>query len=464
LKGLQHVQSPLSAAIKLGWALGDAAIAGHMAIISIFLLFYLTEVHHFPGTLAGTLILVPRLWNIVLDPVVGGISDRWRSRWGRRRPFLLCGALVWSVSFAAMFSIPPDLNLSQKAVWFLVTFFAANTGLSLYYVPFMSMAAEMTRDYDERLSLIGYKEIVSRSTVMLTIMASPLLVKLAPDALAGNRWVGLATGALIVLSAIVAFVATERAPAVQLQPQTLSWSEQIRTFKANRPLLILSGAGLFSSTCDAFYSALLIYFVTIALGLPSSSMGFLYPAGSFAAILATMSWARCGSRWGKRQACIAAFGGGACCFLLSLLIPDGHPWALLPFMGLLGLFFGGIFLLPGAMVPDTVEYDEKISGLRREGTIYGAWIFTMQTGMSLGTFLVGVYLDVIGHGSRIAGAASDEAFRLKLGFGLIPALLLACAIVMVRRYPLDRPGRAHGPSSRSLEGPQPVRAAEVPES
>jgi GPH family glycoside/pentoside/hexuronide:cation symporter len=459
LKALQHVQSPLPAAIKLGWALGDTAIAGHMAIISVYLLFYLTEVQHFPGTLAGTLILVPRIWNIVLDPVVGGISDRWRSRWGRRRPFLLSGALVWGVSFAAMFCIPPELSLSQKAAWFLVTFFVANTGLSLYYVPFLSMAPEMTRDYDERLSLIGYKEIVSRSTVMLTVLAGPLLVKLAPDALTGNRWLGFATGMVILLSGIITFFATERAPAVQFQPQTLTWSEQIRTFKANRPLLILSGAYLFSSTCDAFYSALLIYFVTIALGLPSGSTGFLYPAGSCAAILATMLWARCGSRWGKRQACIAAFGGGASCFLLSLLIPDGHPWALLPFMALLGTFFGGIFLLPGAMVPDTVEYDENISGMRREGTIYGAWIFTMQTGMSLGTFLVGVYLDVIGHASRAAGPASDEAFRLKLGFGLIPALLLVCAIVIVRRYPLDRTAAR----ARSLEDQQLARTVGVRE-
>lgn len=266
-------------------------------------------------------------------------------------------------------------------------------------------------------------------------------MKLAPDPLTGNRWVGLATGALILVSGIVAFVMTKHAPTVGFQAQTLSWSDQLRTFKANKPLLSLSGAFLLSSACDAFYSALLIYFVTIGLGQQASSTGLLYPTGSFAAILATALWVKSGSRWGKRRPCIAAFSGGASCFLLSLFIPDGHPWMLFAFMALLGICFSGIFLLPGAMVPDTVEYDAKISGARREGTIYGAWIFTQQTGMALGTFLVGIYLDLLGHGAGTAAGVSNlhEGFRLKMGFALIPAVMLALGIMFLRRFSLERP-------------------------
>ena len=150
-------------------------------------------------------------------------------------------------------------------------------------------------------------------------------------------------------------------------------------------------------------------------------------------------WARIGSRWGKRQACIAAFGGGATCFLLSSFIPSGHPWILFVFMALLGTCFAGIFLLPGAMVADTVEYDERISGTRREGTIYGAWIFAQQTGMAMGTFLVGVYLDLIGHGAATAVTSTvQEASRLKLGFALIPAALLAVGVLILSQFSLDR--------------------------
>jgi GPH family glycoside/pentoside/hexuronide:cation symporter len=108
---------PLPGAVKVGWAIGESAIACHMAIISVYLLFYLTEVHHFPGALAGTLILIPRVWNLVTDPLMGGISDRVKSRWGRRRPFLLAGAVVWALSYVAMFWMPIELTLTQKTVW-----------------------------------------------------------------------------------------------------------------------------------------------------------------------------------------------------------------------------------------------------------------------------------------------------------------------------------------------------------
>jgi sugar (glycoside-pentoside-hexuronide) transporter len=422
----------------LGWAIGQAAIASHMAIISIYLLFYLNEVHHFSGSLAGALLLAPRVWNILSDPVVGGISDRWRSRLGRRRPFLLFGAVVWSLAFVAMFWMPADFSLSGKACWFLVCYLLANTGLSLYHVPYSAMAAEMTQDYDERLRLIGYKEVAARATVLTTVLVSPLILKLSADPLIGNRWLGVATGLLILVSGVVAFVMTRRAPAVAFQPQTASWSEQLRSFKANKPLFVLSGAFLLSSACDAFYSALLIYFI-LTLGHSAGLMGVLYPMGSLAAMVATAVWAKMGSRWGKRQACQAAFAGAALCFLLSLCIPSGQASVLVVFMAVLGTFFGGVFMLPGAMVPDTVEYDEKISGTRREGTIFGAWIFTQQTGMALGGFLVGVYLDLIGHGTAAAGVANpQEALGLKLGFALVPAALFGVGLLILRHFSLER--------------------------
>lgn len=429
----------LPRAIKLGWAIGQFAIASHMAIISVYLMFYLTDVHGMPGTLAGTLVLIPRLWNIVTDPLMGGISDRWRSRWGRRRPFLLAGCIVWGLAFAAMFWIPGHYDQTQKATWFFICYFVVNTGLSLYHVPYSAMAAEMTRDYDERISLAGYKEIAARVSVMITIMASPLLVQQAPDALTGYRWVGIATGGLIMLSGLVTFIATERAPAVAFQNQTLSWLEQLRTFRANRPLFVLSSAYLLSSAGDAFYSAMLIYFITLSLGQSAELMGVLYPLGSLTAILMTAVWARIGVRQGKNRACILAFAAAAATFLLALTVSDSRTWMMFPLMVLIGASFSGVFLLPSAMVPDTVEYDERISGQRREGTIYGAWVFVQQTGMACGTFLVGVYLDVIGHRSDASSTVPSEALIIKLGFALVPAALLLTGILIVRQYQLQRP-------------------------
>lgn len=439
--------SRLPAMVRFGWAIGEFAIASHMAILSIFLLFYLTEVHHFPGSLAGTLILIPRLWNVVSDPLMGGISDRVRSRWGRRRPFLLAGAIVWGVSYVAMFWIPADLSLTGKAIWFLISCLAVNTGLSLYHVPYSAMVAEMTQSTNERLTLLGYKEVAARVSVLVTVMASPLIVAAASDPLTGHRWVGIAAGTLIFFSGLIAFLTTAKAPAVAFQPQTMSWSQQINSFRRNTGLFRLAGVYLFSSATDAFYSAILIYFITISLKLPSGLMGTLYPLGSLTAVFMTAAWAYAGRRIGRRAACGYAFAGAAATFLLALVIPGDAPWLIYPFMILIGGFFAGIFLLPGTMVPDAVDDDERISGQRREGAVYGAWIFTQQTGMAFGTFLVGLYLDFIGYQPGAAHAGNVQtASMLRAGFALGPVVLLAISLGILRTVPLG--GRPAEPRSQ----------------
>jgi len=459
----QTIRSSLSVVTRLGWAVGEFAIASHMAILSIYLLYYLTDVQKVPSALAGTLILIPRLWNLVSDPLMGGVSDRFRSRWGRRRPFLLVGSLVWGLAYAAMFAIPTDWTLTAKAAWFLAACFAVNTGLSLYHVPYSAMLPEMTDDVSERLALTGYKEIAARFAVLLTVMASPLIVHAAPDPVAGHRWVGFVTGAFIILSGLTAFFATARAPSRNLQTSNATLAEQWRSFRTNRQLFRLSGAYLFSSACDAFYSAMMIYFVTITLRLDGGLMGALYPIGSITALVTTPLWAALGRRIGRRPACAIAYSGAAIIFCLALLVPVGVPLLMFPFMVLVGAFFGGVFVLPSSMTPDTVELDEKRSGQRREGAIYGTWIFTQQTGMSIGTFLVGIYLDLVGyHSGTVAAAAASPSVptAIRYGFALAPAGLLIVAAGLVRGLAIGGPTVASAGNPLAPYGMAPQKLAE----
>ncbi len=421
---------PLKA--KLGWAFGQFAIAAHMAIISIYLLFFLTDVHGFPGTLAGTLILVPRIWNIVTDPMIGGISDRVKTRWGRRRPFLLAGSLVWGFAFVMMFAIPAQWSIEAKSIWFVAWFLVVNTGLSLYHVPYSAMAPEMTRDASEQMSLISYKEITARISVLLAIAAGPLLVGLSEDPATGYRWLGLAIGGGIALSGIVAFVTTRHAPAINFAPQSLGWREQIATLAGNRQLRNLTGSYALVSATDAFYSAIFIYFVTASLHLPESVTGTTYPIGSLASILMIPVWARIALRLGKPRAGRFAYFAIGAVFLLSLLLPTSSIWTLYPFMALLGAGLAGIFLLPNVMVLDVIEDDERVSGMRREGTIYGIWVFIQQTGMAIGSFMVGVYIDLVGYQPGHVSGAQETSIRV--GFALVPAVLLLLAALLIRNF------------------------------
>ncbi|WP_024889411.1 MFS transporter [Luteimonas huabeiensis] len=427
----------LGAVPKFGWAFGQFALASHMAIVSIYLMYYLTEGHGVSASLAGLVLLLPRVWNVVTDPLMGAISDRTRSRWGRRRPYLLAGALLWGAAFAAMFALPVRADPTVTALWFVAIYLAVNTGVTLYHVPYSAMAPEMTRDYDERLKLIGYKEMAARIAVLLAIAGAPLLLEAAGTPAQGYRWIGLAFGGLILVSGVVAFFATARAPAVDFQPQTMRLREQWETLKRNRPLGVLALAYLFGNMGSVAFSALLIYFITVVHGQSPALMGVLYPVGALTSVVLTPVWARIGARIGKREACRIAYLGLILCWLSPGLVPPGAVWALYLLMVAHGAFNAAAELLPNAMVPDTVEYDELNSGARREGTIYGAWIFVQQTGMALGGFVASLALVVLGYQAGAEQHPESVVTGLRWGFAALPAASLLVAWWLVGRYDLS---------------------------
>lgn len=429
--------SSLGAVPKFGWAFGQFAIASHMAIISVYLMYYLTEGHGVSAGLAGLVLLLPRIWNVVTDPLMGAISDRTRSRWGRRRPYLVAGALLWGAAFAAMFALPVQQDPTVTAIWFVAIYLVVNTGVTLYHVPYSAMAPEMTSDYDERLSLVGYKEMAARIAVLLAIAGAPLLLEAAETPAQGYRWIGLTFGGLIVVSGLVAFATTARAPAVAFQPQKMSLREQWNTLKQNRPLGILSLAYLFGNMASVAFSALLIYFITVVHGQSPALMGILYPLGALTSVVLTPVWAKIGARIGKREACRIAYIGLIICWLSPGLVPQGAVWALYLLMFVHGAFNAAAELLPNAMVPDTVEYDELNSGARREGTIYGAWIFVQQTGMALGGFVASLALVVLGYQSGVEQHPESVVTGLRWGFAAVPALMLLIAWWLVGKYDLS---------------------------
>ena len=429
---------PLSLGARLGWAFGQFAIASHMAIVSVYLLYYLTEVHRVPVLLAGVITVLPRVWNILTDPLVGMLSDRTRSRWGRRRPWVLAGTLLWAPAFAAMFALPATLPVHMLALAFLLLYLLVNSGVSLYHVPYSAMAPEMVPDYRQRLSLIGYKEVASRLAVLLAISAVPWIVERAADPFAGYRLAGLAFGALILVSGVATFLATAHAPQAPLPVRAPDGGlrGQWQALRRNRPLAVLGGAYLVANIASVAFSGALIYLVTAVHGQPAALMGLLYPLGSLVSLAVTPLWARLGARFGKREACVAAYLGLSGCWLLPLLLPLGAVWPLFVLMLVFGLFNAGAELLPNAMVPDTVEHDELHGGWRREGTIYGAWVVIQQSGMVLGGLVVSLLLAVVGYESVQAADAGVRA-GIHLGVALVPAALVLLALVLVRRYPID---------------------------
>ena len=425
----------------IGWASGEVGLACYAAISTIYLLFYATQVLHIPPVLAGLALLVPRVWNVASDPLVGILSDKTRSRFGRRRPYLLGGALLWGVCFAALFDLPRLAHPALGAIWFGLVFLLNNTGLSLYQVPYATMLAELSGDERVRTRLAGYREIVARAAILLTLAGGPWLLAHASSQAAGYRTLGIVFAAAIVAGGLVAFVSTAGADGpVAAHARHLNLRAQLATLAENRPLAWLSASFLFVNIGDAVFSGALVYYITRILGHSAAAIGVLYPVSSITGIIVAPLWWRAANRFGKTRVCRIALAMNALCCLLPFWITAGRYPLMFLFMSLYGLGNTGARLLPNAMAPDTADLDQARTGERREGVIFSIFIFVQQTGFAVGGFLLSVFLAFGAHAAASAAAPAFSSRAILLTFTLGAALLYGSgfAAILGYRMPADK--------------------------
>jgi glycoside/pentoside/hexuronide:cation symporter, GPH family len=426
--------SPSWDPIKLGWATGELGLACYAAISTVYLLYYATQVLRIPPMWAGAALLVPRIWNIVGDPIVGVISDRTRSRFGRRRPYLVVGAIVWGGAFCLLLSLSGSDSPLTTGLIFSGVFLLNNTGLTVYQVPYTAMVAEMTRDPRERTELVAYKEIAARVGVLGALVLAPRILASAESPITGFRTIGAVFGGLIIASGIVAFFATARARSTASVAKHLSFTTQFNALRDNRPFVFVTSAFLFVNMGDAVFAGSLVYYVTEVLHWNASVIGALYPVSSVAGIVAAPIWATAANRWGKAAVCRVALAGLTICCTLPLLFSANGSWLMYPFMALYGLFNTGSRLLPNAMVPDTVEIDQKRTGDRREGAMFGAFVFVQQSGFAVGGFVLSLLLTLADiHGAQPISPA-HRLTGVALCFTVAASLLYGMAFMSIIGY------------------------------
>jgi len=391
-------------AAKLGWVTGEVALASYAGISTLYLLYYATEVLHLPAAWAGIAMFVPRLWNILGDPFIGFLSDRTRSRFGRRRPYLLAGAVIWGAAFWLLFNLPQVEDPFARAGLFSFVFLLNNTGLTLFQVPYAAMLAEFSPDSAVRTRLAAYREVAARVAILLTLAGAPRVLARASNPAAGFGQVGTIFGAVIAVSGIIAFFATAGAPATSPSTSHGGGRLQIAPIIENRPFASITLAFLFVNLGDAVFSGSLVYYVTEVMRKSPAIIGVLYPVSSLTGIASTPLWTLAANRLGRARVCRVAFAGNALCCTLPLLFGVQQLWLMYPFMSLYGLFNTGARLLPNAMVPDTVDLDRVRTGHNREGVFFGIFVFTQQTAFAAGGFLLSLLLTLAGVGGAAHGA------------------------------------------------------------
>ncbi len=425
--------------IQLGWATGELGIATYVGITMIYLLFFLTEAIDISPVWAGIALLIPRLWDVITDPIMGAISDHTKTRLGRRRPYLLAGSLLFGPAFFLIFAVPDWSDEWARVVYVTLAYLVASTAYTIYDVPYSSMAAEMTNDYKERTSLTGYKMIAARLGIVLSVTVAPWLFSSQATLADGFRLMGAVFGALMVAAGLCAFLTTKRAPRLERPVHGFNLRAEYRAIRENRPYQILWLAFLMQNLAIGASATTLIYLLTFVMKADARIIGPLIAIGAITATVATPFWVAVARRFGKRETYLWALAISAVMSLPALIIPAEYYYWLFAVLLLAGVGDAANQLLPNSMVPDTVEVDELKTGERREGAIFGAWAFCRKLGMAAGAFLVSLGLSAFGFESAngSAGQTPNALLGIRILYSMLPFGLWMSAILIMRRYDLS---------------------------
>ena len=437
---MSAVTRPLPMSIKVGWAIGEVGVAAFIGTTMIFMLYFLTQAIGVSPVLAGLILLIPRIWDAAIDPIIGAVSDRTTTRFGRRRPYVLAGAVTLGPLFALMFFVPAGLTNAGKAIYLTVTYLLASTAYSLFDVPYSAMAAEMTGSYTERTNLVSYKEIAARLGIVASVIVAPLIFTSRQNLADGFRLLGVVGGAFITLTFAATFFLTRSAPRHDITLQPFSVREEFTALAENRPFRTLWLVFLIQNLAIGASATTLVYLITFVMHADAKVVGPLLSISSIIGVFVTPLWAILARRRGKRGGYFLALALVAAMSLPAIFIPPPLYLMLFAVLLLAGVGDAGTQLLPGSMVPDTVEVEEHRTGMRREGAIFGAWIFCRKLGMAGGAFLVSIGLSLFNFsGGAVASQAQPPSALLgiRVIYCLLPFALYLIAMALLTRYDLS---------------------------
>ncbi|MFG3705511.1 MFS transporter [Micromonospora sp. NPDC047670] len=441
--------------VHAGYALGSLATGAFGTVPGLLLLPYLTDTLGVAAGVAALLVLLPKAWDVLVNPVAGRISDRTRSRWGARRPYLLGAGVALGVLFAAIFAAPFGAGPAAGA-YVAVAFLATATAFAFFQVPYVAMPAELTGDYAERTRLMSWRIAVLALAILVSGAVAPLVRDAGGGGVPGHRWMGLFVAGLIVLGAVGAFAGTRAAPEGAVGESEPTLRAQLAVAGRNRPFRALLVCFVVQSAGVATILAGVNYFADQILRDPDGGPTVLFVCFVGPALLVMPLWTRVGARVGKLAALVAAsliFAAGALALLATPLLPAAAVYVL---VALVGVGYAGQQVFALAMLPDCIAYDTARTGRRQAGVFTGLWTAGETLGLALGPGIFGLVLQVGGYVSSDTGTAAAQPgtarLGILLGFTVLPALLVAVATLLLRPYDLT-------PARLAAAGPAPAGAA-----
>ena len=389
----------LSLKTCLGWGSGTIAVAALFNAVNVLLLPYLVDLVGISAGLAGTLIGLSKLYDAIIDPAIGAASDRSRSPRGRRRPFILVGGVLLAIAAILLFNVPKSFHGMAVIGYVVFALLVYATAYATFSVPYMAMPAEMTADYHERSYLISFRVYGVALASLLAVFVGPVIIGALGGGQSGHSAMSVLLAVVILVATLFCYKMTASAPFHAVaKPAPMSFRRKLAMIAGNRPFLLLLAIKLLQLMALAVTQASMPFLFKRVLHLGDAMLGLYFLAFYGVMILSQPLWVRAGRHFGKRAIFLWITIIYAIAFLSWYFVTPSDPIVFLFVRGIvLGAMGGGVLLFGQSLLPDTMEWDYRQTGLRREGILAGIYTIAEKLAYALGSAITGIVLGMSGY-------------------------------------------------------------------
>lgn len=397
--------------------------------------------------LGGLVILIAKVWAVIADPLAGLVSDKSETRWGRRRPFILAGGLLAALCFMLLFFVPPTNSQNVLFLYLTAVYVVLNTGYSLFSVPYLTMASEMSANPDERTTIMSFRNAFLGVGLIVVALTLPILFWLQESGASAREAyerMGLLVGLVIAMSTLSVFFGTARAPAKAATAATVPLGEQLRIAWANKPFVVLIAANIvqYISAGIGYAGGLFFFSLTMDLGQEALNVVTVWLIIISVASMAAMPllvWAA--ARLGKMTVykwCLVLY---AISIQFYFTADKDSLWIVWLIAIAIGLFNGGFILMSFSVLTDVIHYDRIRTSISREGVLSSVYSAVDKVGNALGGVLFMFFLSLIGFVESADGQMAGQTPVVIRGIGIAyivaPAVLHVSSIFILNRYKLS---------------------------
>lgn len=434
------MNKPLPAWRKWMYGSGDLGFSLTSTIIAAYFLFFLTGVVGVRAGVASIAILIGKTWDYINDPLFGYISDHTRTRWGRRRPFLLFGPIPYAIIFALMWWKPPLQGEVALVVYYAIIYVFYDAAATMIYMPYFALTPELTSDYDERTSLVSLRAFFSIFGSLLAFSLPEMIVQgFTPDHATNVLRMGLIFALISAIPMYIVFFGTRERPEFMQQEQPGLW-QSIKDSVQNRPFIFGTIIYLFTWATIDILQTILIFFITYVV-MREADTTLIMATIFIVAILALPLWTWISRHMNKRLAYIIGMLFFMAVLMVLINITPATPLsAILGLCVLAGIGVSAAHVIPWAIIPDAIEVGELKTGSRHEGTFYSLISLAQKVASSIAIPGAGLLLELSGYIPNSAQQPASAVRGIRLLTGPIPAVMMFIGIVFAILYPLGREG------------------------